>query len=325
MAQRLFVIYNPGSSQAKAVEKEVLEPIRGLKGWMVGKFKVTSPSVDENAAELAKMLGDGDLVVAAGGDGTAAIAANGALLSGKDVTLGALGYGNSNDLARMLGVRRPVDFGGEYVGGVLEIVEKFQAGEVTEMYPLEVMVNWKHWRYVPCYVTLGLLAEAAAVMDDPRVRKKLRTGKRGAMFSLMTATFWYLKNYRKRKGEFFPEEANMNEVRMAPGVTDYLAVNGPTVARLMKVKGGGWWREPEGFGSATRRLGGFWKMVGFGLKSVFARIPLKETKGDVIEFMQASTVEIQAEGEYQRLEGVKQVEVRKMKRALKVVTRGQGR
>lgn len=318
--RKLLVVYNPGSSHVAAVEKEVLEPVRGLGGWMVGKFKVTSPSVDENAADLAKMLADGDLVVAAGGDGTAAIAANGIMLSGKEATLGVLGYGNSNDFARMLGVRRPVDFGGKYVGGIKEIIEKFQAGAVTEMYPLEVTVDGKHWRYAPCYVTLGLLAEASAVMEEPKVRKKLQTGKRGAMFSLITATSWYLKNYRKRKGKFFPAEASMNEVKMATGVTDYLAVNGPTMAKLMKVKGGGWWREPKVFGSAVRRLGGFWKMVRFGLKSVIMRVSLRETEGDMIEFVEASTVEIQAEGEFQRLEGVRKVEVTKSKRGLKVVT-----
>lgn len=318
--RKLLVVYNPGSSHTAAVESEVLGPVRGSAGWMVGKFKVTAPSVDENAAELAKMLGDGDLVVAAGGDGTAAIAANGILLSEKDVALGVLGYGNSNDFARMLGVKRPVDFGGEYVGGVKEIIEKFQEGKVAELHPLEVKVDGKHWRYAPCYVTLGLLAEAAAVMEEPKVRKKLQTGKRGALFSLMTATSWYLKNYRKRKGEFFPAEASMNEVRMASGVTDYLAVNGPTMAKLMKVKGGGWWREPKVFGSAVRRLGGFWKMVRFGLKSVLVQVTLKETEGDVIEFMGESTVEIQAEGEFQRLEGVKKIEVKKAQRGLKVIT-----
>lgn len=170
MLRKLIVAYNPRSSKAKAVEQEVLGPSRKLEGWLVGKYQVKPTDVDDNAKELAKILNDGDLVIAAGGDGTAVIATNGVMLSGKDVTLGVLGYGNFNDMARMLGAKRAVEYGGEYVGGVTEIVQKFTDGKVREIYPLEVKVDGEHWRYVPCYVTLGLFAESVAVFDDEKVR-----------------------------------------------------------------------------------------------------------------------------------------------------------
>jgi len=201
MLKKLIVVYNPRSSKHAAVAREVLTPARKLSGWLVGKYEVKKCGLDENAAELAKILGDGDLVIAAGGDGTAAMAANGVMKSGKDVTLGVLGYGNFNDLARMLKTKRAVEYGGEYIGGVSEIVERFEAGKVKEIFPLEVVVDGEHWRYAPCYLSLGLFAESAAVFDEPKVRKKLNTGRKHSFFSVWTLAKWYFRN---RKREFLP-------------------------------------------------------------------------------------------------------------------------
>jgi len=202
MLKKLIVVYNPRSSKHAAVAQEVLVPARKLSGWLVGKYEVKECGLDENAAELAKILNDGDLVIAAGGDGTASMAVNGVMQSEKDVTLGVLGYGNFNDFARMLKTKRAVEYGGEYVGGVTEIVERFEAGKTKEIYPLEVRLDGKHWRYAPCYVSLGLFAESTAVFDEPKVREKLKTGKKHMVFSLWTLAKWYFQN---RKREFLPE------------------------------------------------------------------------------------------------------------------------
>lgn len=400
MLKKLWIVYNPRSSHHAAVEAEVLAPARKVSGFLVGKYEIKQTSVEHNAEMLGAMLGDGDLVVSAGGDGTAAIAANAVMMSGKDVVFSALGYGNFNDMARMFRTRRPVEYGGEYVGGIMEIIEGFLAGgagpsgasttsagdvsssttsagvvssgaassgaaRVREIWPLEILVDGEHWRYAPCYVTLGLLAEASEIMDGDRVRKSLNTGKRGPLYSLWQAAWWYLKNKGR---EFLPAssvgdgsvsrdveaaagaagsgeassfegasgfegegkiadtgeadggekvEVRLNGELLAEGATDYLAVNGPRVAKLMK--GGKWYLSEKGFGSGVKRLGGFWRMVGFGLGSVIFGLKLEDTSGDVVEFSRASTVEIQAEGEYQRLEGVSKIEVRKAKRGMKVV------
>ncbi len=396
MIRKLWVVYNPRSSHHAAVEAEILAPARAVSGFLVGKYEIKRTSVEHNVSTLAGMLGDGDLVVSAGGDGTATIAANAVMKSKKDVTFSAIGYGNFNDMARMLKTRRPVEYGGEYVGGLDEIVKRFVASSVEdvetveeaggpdadevgdvdegsgrgavvghgsassvgirEIYPLEILVDGEHWRYAPCYATLGLLAEATELMDGDRVRKSLNTGKRGALYSLFVAVFWYLKN---RKRNFLPATGSsvdsgenaagsedvdgenatvegvsgdarasgnvvvkVNGEAVPEGTTDYLAVNGPTLAKLMK--GGKWYLEEGKFGSVVRGLGKFWKMVGFGLKSVIFRVPLKETEGDVIEFDRPSDVEIQAEGEYQKLKGVSKIEVRKAERGMKVIF-GDGR
>lgn len=107
------------------------------------------------------------------------------------------------------------------------------------------------------------------------------------------------------------------EIKLPAGTTDYMAVNSPRVARVMRgVKCAG---KPQEFRSVTARLGGFWRLAWFMLRSVLVRIPGKKTAGDVIEFAQPSTVMIHAEGEYQEMKDVKKIEVKKSKKALKVV------
>lgn len=201
MIHKLIVVYNPRSSHYVDVQREVLAPARQLKGWLVGKYELKPTDVDDNAKALVKLLDDGDLVVAVGGDGTAAVAVNGIMRSEKDATFAALGYGNFNDVARMLGTKRPVEYGGEYVGGIAEIVQRFEAGCTTEIYPLEAKMDGKLWRYAPCYITLGMFAESAAVLNSDEVRKKLRTGKKHLFFSLWQLAKWYFANHKR---EFLP-------------------------------------------------------------------------------------------------------------------------
>lgn len=296
--KRLVLVYNPRSSKQAAIQTEVLDAVRGLSGWMVGKYAVSEQDLDHNAKKLAKIINDGDLVIAAGGDGTAAMTANGVILSGKKATLGVLGYGNFNDMASMLGTKREE--------GVKGIIRKFEERKVKTIYPLDVRVNGEHWRYAPCYMTMGLFAESTRVFDEPKVREKLKTGKKRMIFSLWTLAKWYLKN---RKKEFLPVGITVSGEKFAGRATDYMAVNGPTVAKMMK--GGDWYEQKETFGSGVFGLGKFWRMVKFGLRSAGKGVPVAETTGDEVVFAQPSNVEIHAEGEYQRLEGVSWVEVRK--------------
>ena len=323
MLHKLIIVCNPRSSHYLHVQREVLAPARQLKGWLVGKYELKPTDVDDNAEQLAKLLSDGDLVVAAGGDGTAAVAVNGIMQSSKDVTFSALGYGNFNDVARMLGTKRPVEYGGEYVGGITEIAGRFEAEKTAEIYPLEAKVDGKVWRYAPCYVTLGMFAESAAVLNSESVRKKLRTGKKHLFFSLWQLAKWYFGN---RKREFLPKtrteivvdvSSKSQEVRFAEGATDYLAVNSPRVAKLMR--GAKCAAKKQEFRSTTACLGSFGRLAWFMMCSVLMHIPGKKTTGDVIKFEQPSTVMIHAEGEYQELHNVKKIEIKKSKKALKVI------
>lgn len=320
MLKKLIIVHNPRSSRADAIEREVLIPARKLQGWLVGKYEVKATSLDDNAKQLSGILNDGDLVVAVGGDGTAAVALNGVMLSGKDVGLSVMGYGNFNDMARLMKVKSPVEYGDEYVGGISEIAEKYSAGKVAEMYPLEVRVDGEHWRYAGCYVTLGLFAESTAVFDQERVRLKLREKHGSLMFSIWQLAKWYFKH---RKEEFLPVKELRrigNEgiaVRPDQGTTDYLAVNSPRVAKVMR--GGKYYLRSGEFLSATAKLGSFWRLIGFMIRGVLWRIPGKRTQKDILTFGSNAEVMIQAEGECEKLTGVQRIEVRKVGRTVKIV------
>ncbi len=325
--QRLLIVYNPRSSRAVEVEKEVLAPARELTGIMVGKYEVERTDVDKNAEKFAKLLKDGDLVLAAGGDATATIAANGVLLSGRDASLAVLPYGNFNDLARTLKTKsfeqvfgelkraeaRNVKLGDDRAEDTKSENVVFK-NTIKKLYPLEIIVDGKFFRYATCYVTIGMTAEAVEIYDRPEVRKKLKKNWGRKVGSYVSLASWYFKN-RHRK-QFLPEFA-LNGKLQDKRVSDYAAVNGRSMARVMK--GGEDYLKPKTFRSETDRLTNFWRLFRLMFLSIFVRVPGTETKGDTLEFVKPATVEIQAEGEYKVFREVKKIEIRKAEKWLKVV------
>lgn len=296
--KRILIVYNPSSSRYADVKREVLDKCRGVSGCMVGKYKIEKTDVDKNAAKLAECLEDGDLVVAAGGDATGAIAVNAIMNTDKDVTLTVLPYGNFNDLSRTLGTRN---------------IESIPCRS-GKLYPLDILVDGEHFRYATCYVTVGMTAEAVKLYDTPNMRRQLKTKIGRAIGSYTALAGWYFKN-RKNK-EFLPD-FKLNGVMQPKGTSDYAAVNGRYMARVMK--GGDDYRKPKVFRSETDRLTKFWRLFKLMVKSIFVRVPGAETKGDSLEFMKPATVELQAEGEYRVLENIKKIEVRKAEKCLKVI------
>lgn len=295
--QRLVLVYNPRSSGFKKVDAEVLQPLRSEQNITLLKFAVAPTNVDDNADRLAEVLRDDDLLLAAGGDGTATIALNGAMLSHKKIRLAVLGYGNFNDFSRMLG-----GYNFEYVR------QNFltnQAAPLQTIYPLAIQVNGEHWRYASSYLTAGLFAESTKVFDEPNVRQFLQKHGKNLFFSVFALAKWYFRNKRR---EFLPTFA-VNGQLVKPKTTDLLVVNSKTMAKVMR--GGNFSRSDNEFLVATARLGSFWRLVWFMLRSVLHRVPGAKTESVKIDFRQPATVELQAEGEYQRFTEVKTLEITK--------------
>lgn len=302
--KRLFIVYNPRSSRFLDVKKEVLDKTKSLKGYMVGKYEVEPTDVDENAKNLAKILKDGDLVLSAGGDATASISANGILRSNKDVTLAVLPYGNFNDLARTLGAKKFEDLN----------LYRRQGPSSSKLYPLEIHVDGKFFRYATCYVTIGMTAEACELFDEPRFRKSMQKGHKSSWRSYLALVKWYFKNRHKK--QFIPD-FKLNGKLQHKKTSDYAAVSGKSMCRVMK--GGDDYHDPIVFRSMTDRLTNFWRLFKLMTKSILIRTPGVETKGDKLEFIKPSTVELQAEGEYRTFENIKTIEIKKGKKCLKVI------
>ena len=308
--RRVFVVYNPRSSKAIYVRESVIKPLQDIPGVMFGKYEVKPTDVDDNAAELSKILDDGDIVITAGGDGTATIGLNGCMLSGKEVRFMAVPFGNFNDMARTL---------------------KKASGK--ELYPLEAKIDGQHYRYAACYFTIGMFAESTEIFDADKTRKKLRKGNKGIMFSIRTLVKWYFKNKRRifispfsyssttkvfDKNGVYQVRVKLMNVDETRGISDYLAVNGLSVAKMMK-GGKKYFSHQSDFLSTTGKLNSFFRLVPFMIKSVLFRIPANVTTEDVLTFPAYGDIEIQAEGEYKRLTHVGKIVITKSEKSLKIL------
>lgn len=323
--QRLIIVYNPRSSRFSDVKKDVLDPARKLKGYMIGKYEVEKTNLDANINQFSKLIKDGDLVVSAGGDATGIIAANGILRSGKDATLSVLPYGNFNDLSHTLGTDKLADivtWVGDGAGGTpaarsrqaSTVGETATAGPTHRLYPLEIIVDGKLFRYATCYVTIGMMAEAVKIYDQPKMRKLLKKSSGRNIGSYTNLAGWYFKNRHKK--DFLPD-FKLNGKLQPRGTSDYAAINGRFLARIMKSRS--YYQNPHTFLHQTDRLTNFWRLSKLMLKSIFSHVPSTETEHDVLEFLEPATVEIQAEGEYQVFKDIKKIEIKKGDKFIKVV------
>ena len=265
---RVILVCNCKSTGHKRVEKEVVTPLREFilqqKGMTFLRFDVESPTLEENAERLSKLIMSGDVVLTAGGDGTAGIGVNGIMQSGKAAKFYVIPYGNFNDIIQIL---RP------------------NSGK--KVYPIEALIDGKHFRYALAYFTVGMMAESTKIFDDEKIRRKLRKSKFNLIFSLKTLLMWFFVN---RKKDYITIDGQK--------YSDILVVNGKNVARLMK---GGDYYLGENFLYTEQRLNNLFAMVFFMLQAMFSGIPGKKLKNKMIHFEEKQRIFIQSEGEYKDL------------------------
>ena len=282
---RVILVCNGKSTGHKRVEKEVVTTLREFilqqKGITFLRFDVESPTLEENAKRLANLIGDGDVVLVAGGDGTAGIGVNGIMQSGKDAKFYVIPYGNFNDIIQIL-----------------------RSNSGKKVYPIEALVDGKHFRYALAYFTVGMMAESTKIFDDEKVRRKLRKSKFNLIFSLKTLLMWFFVN---RKKDYITIDGQK--------YSDILVVNGKNVARLMK---GGEYYLGETFLYTEQRLNNFFAMVFFMLQAMFSGIPGKKLKNKRIRFEEKQRIFIQSEGEYKDLV-VQEISFLKSKKSIEIL------
>ena len=298
--KRLIIVYNPRSSRFAEVGRDVLDRIKELRGYIIGKYEVAPTNLDDNIKKLSKILEDGDLVISAGGDATGVISSNAIIKSDKDVTLAVLPYGNFNDLSRTLKTKALEDI--------------LHGRKTVKLYPLDIIIDGKHWRYATCYVTIGMTAEAVSIYDQPKMRAKLKKPFGRKISSYTDLMSWYFKNRHKRT--FIPE-FSLNGTLMSTKITDYAAVNGRSMARVMRGRDD--YRDPKKFRSETDRLASFFRLARLMTRSIVNRIPGTSTAGDTLEFTHPADVTLQAEGESIRFQNIKQIIIKKGEKCLKVI------
>ena len=311
---RLILVYNPNSSNYCRVKKDILDDREKIfKSYKLGEYTIKKIGFENNIKELKKIIKDGDILLALGGDATAAITANAILESQKDATLAVLPYGNFNDLARTLGTMKLSDLGLTAPGAVSERRGP-RNGTDAVLYPLSIYVDGKFWRYATCYVTIGMTAEAVELFDNPKFRKYMQKGHKSSWRSYIELAKWYFKNRHKK---VFLPEFTINKTPTVKRASDYAALSGKSMCRVMK--GGKDYQKPEVFRSKALKTISFPRLFVLMTKSILHRTPGDDTTGDILEFKEPATVELQAEGEYQIFEGVHTIEVKKEGKCLKVI------
>ncbi|MBR3252737.1 hypothetical protein IKF84_01555 [Candidatus Saccharibacteria bacterium] len=330
---RLILVYNPNSSNYRRVKKDILSKKEKLfAGYDLDEYTIKKIGFENNVKNLKKEIKDDDLLLALGGDATAAITANAILESNKNATLAVLPYGNFNDLARTLGTMRLDDLdirswicattGAREAPSTLGEGAKARAtngsskSSTHRLYPLEIYVDGNFWRYATCYVTIGMTAEAVELFDAPKFRKYMKKGHKSSWRSYLALAKWYFKNRHKK---IFLPEFTINKKPTVKKASDYAALSGKSMCRVMK--GADDWEKPYIFRSAALKTVSFPRLFALMAKSILHRTPGTDTKGDLLEFKDPATVELQAEGEYQIFENIKKIEVKKGSKCLKVITK----
>ncbi len=339
--QRIFVVYNKRSSNYVRVKDEFLAKLPNLQSCTIGKYDVSqSNDFDKNVSMLSKCLENGDIAIAAGGDATASITVNAILKSGKDVTLAVLPYGNFNDLARTLGMLtadkllwRVAGMSRRRASGAWQGEDERRSPVATgradaaqgetvptrtrhsNFYPLDIIIDGTHWRYAACYVTIGMTAEAVAIFDDPKIRKQMQKGRKSSWRSYLQLAKWYFKNRHKK---IFIPDFKINGKPQPHKTSDYAAVNGKSMSRVMK--GGNDYLKPDVFRSETEKTISFPRLFILMARSILKRTPGRDTTGDTLIFDKPATIALQCEGEYRTFTDVKTIEIRKdPKKCLKVI------
>ena len=334
----LVLIYNPNSTNFRRVKKEVLDiKERLFEGYELTEYTIKKIGFENNVKNLQKELKNGDTCLALGGDATAAITANAIMESKKTATLAVLPYGNFNDLARTLGtmklkdimvrkkpenaLSRSINGDGPFTerpspatAGARERSEKDAFLASARLYPLEIYVDGIFWRYATCYVTIGMTAEAVELFDAPKFRKYMQKGHKSSWRSYLELAKWYFKN---RHSKIFLPEFTINGQKTVKNASDYAAVNGKSMCRVMK--GGNDFKKPKIFRSKALKTISFPRLFMLMTKSILFRTPGEDTKDDLLEFKKEATVELQAEGECQVFKDIKTIEIKKGDQCLKVI------
>lgn len=280
--QRIIIIYNEHSSKAEDVEKEVIRPIQKRGGVLVGKYGIRKTGLMDNAERISKILEDGDEVIVTGGDGTATVAINGVIRSGKKVAMKLLPYGNFNDMAR-----------------------SWKGKEGKKWYPIEVKINGEHFWYVGGYFSVGMFAKSTNEFNGEKRRKKLQEKRGGLGYSIGLLARWY---FRHKKEDFLPE-GELGGEKWKRGTTDILAINTEKVARVMRTEGYG--LERRKFYVSTGRLRSFFRLSIFMMRSMIKSMPGEEVENRTIKFSRPEKISVQMDGEYLVLDGVEKIEVKK--------------
>ena len=293
MKKNITLVVNPRSSGFELIKKKIL-PFLDDGYFEKGSFKTfeiqpTSPM--ENASEMAKGLKDGDIILVAGGDGTAHIAANAAAISGKkNIKIKFTGFGNFNDYAHSFS----------------------RNNGKAAIRALETLKVQAKIRYAPLYATVGLTAEMAEIFEGRRNRKglkKVHNRNMRLILSLYAATRFYFKHCNNHILDISKIKIGEKDFLGIPqNPTDIVFMNGPRMARIMRSSINK--KDSDNFDFGVLDSARLVRNSPFLVKGFFGKIPLKRADRVEIAFRKPQNIVIQIEGEVCKIKKVQTIEAK---------------
>ena len=144
--RRILIVHSLHSTRANRYDlvRRDLAKLASARGWGLNEIMLDNLPYYAAVKKVLSELADGDLVVAAGGDGIAQVSFNAVYFakSKPNIIFTTIPLGNGNDISRAFNGRR------RSVGAIL-------SQPVTDFYPLNVAADGKIVLTVASYVTFG--------------------------------------------------------------------------------------------------------------------------------------------------------------------------
>ena len=144
--RRILIVHSSHSTRANRYDlvRRDLAKLASARGWGLNEIMLDNLPYYAAVKKVLSELADGDLVVAAGGDGIAQVSFNAVYFakSKPNIIFTTIPLGNGNDISRAFNGRR------RSVGAIL-------SQPVTDFYPLNVAADGKIVLTVASYVTFG--------------------------------------------------------------------------------------------------------------------------------------------------------------------------
>lgn len=164
--KRIVVIFSPSSTRASDYSRlrpKIIDEA-GYRGWGFDEIRLSGVPYFEARQLIKRQLKNGDLTLAAGGDGTAQVSFDACYMSKKDVIFATVPLGNGNDLSRAINKSR-------------RTIRSILQQSVVDFYPLNMVVDGKKEISLATYATFGATTVLVDYLNKESARRRRKVFK----------------------------------------------------------------------------------------------------------------------------------------------------
>ena len=162
--KRVVIVHSPNSTRAKRYSSVVSYLADIYRQDKLIDIELTDVPYFQAIKQIVGKLRDGDLVVAAGGDGITQVTANAVYLAKLDTIFTTVPLGHGNDISRAINKKN-------------RNIEAILRQPVVDFYPLNVIINKKISFAVMSYITFGATTVIVDYLNKDNSRRLRRVLK----------------------------------------------------------------------------------------------------------------------------------------------------